>query len=166
MILDSGWVYKFGNSRHNIIPTVPRTPHAAIWGAWHASGVKTVHPVTSYGGIIKTNFFMVHQGRKCHSAMLHHILSSALWRTVKCTAFQPHDWFLVITLTTYKDILDWKSLLWPKSRCMSVPYMCLFLLFGGALGPWSRSISSLDHSFYITVSGQMHIVPVTWEWLY
>ena len=33
--------------------TVTRTPHAGIWCAWHASCVKTVHPITSYGGIIK-----------------------------------------------------------------------------------------------------------------
>ena len=39
--------------------TVHRTPHAGIWGAWHASGVRTVHPATSYGGYVKISNFSV-----------------------------------------------------------------------------------------------------------
>ena len=44
-----------GLTVQGLLTTVPRTPHAAVWGAGHASGVKTVHPVTSYGGVIKTS---------------------------------------------------------------------------------------------------------------
>ena len=53
--------------------TVPRTPHAGIWGALHASVVRTAHPVTSYGGIVKISKFSVFYSQilYVYGALLH-----------------------------------------------------------------------------------------------
>ncbi len=46
--------YVFAPLGHQcIICTAKEMIHATIWCAWHQSCVKTVHPITSYGGIIK-----------------------------------------------------------------------------------------------------------------
>ena len=63
----------FSHDMQKHASTVPWTPHAEIWAAWHASGVRTVHPVNSYGGIAKIDKFKVFynsQWWELHSQMV------------------------------------------------------------------------------------------------
>ncbi len=107
--------------------TVPITPHAGIWGAWHASCVTAVHPVTNYDGVVKIRMLcwygaLLHSKRVPGDSILCYCLMES-YEWFKATTRGPLRWLIhshylsIIRVTVHVRVLTWLVSLIIDSSC-------------------------------------------------